>query len=145
MDNPNKPPSTSNLQSAGMPNDDGGARIWLDIFARSLEQHRDLWPVIGIRQPDVELITALVQDFDEKYMLAYNPATRTRPNILAKTLARHAAVAAIRPWINQIKANPLISESQRLSLNINPKNTAEKQRARHKRRLQTRIQRIGSR
>lgn len=131
-----KPKLTSmQLQSAGMPNDDGRASMWLEGFAHNLVTQRELWPLIGVTQESSDRITALAKAFSKAVLLAHGYDTGTAPNIRAKTLARNEAVAAVREVVNAAKANPNLMPAQLVALNIIPKIGRDRRRKQAKDRI----------
>src|SRR5438128_343155 len=120
--------SVSYMRSGG----DSHALQWLKCFAGNLATHHE---AVGVPRELSDQITALVQAFDEAYLVARCPSSNSVPNIRAKIEARNAAIDAARQAITIIKANPAVTEVQKINLDMIPWNTVAKQRERHQRRV----------
>lgn len=120
-------PRPNSLTITDMPNGDLGASMWMQNFARHLPQVR---AALGMSPEACDEIASLVGDFERKLSIADNCMTRTKPNIEAKTLARNAAVLAIRPLVKQLKTLPGISAAHLFNLGIEPPEYAARRRKR---------------
>jgi hypothetical protein len=116
----------SSLNIPDMPRDDMGATYWLKNFARCLAENQDIWPLVDMTAEESERITALAAAFREAHRIANCPSSNTSPNVLAKTLARNEAVLAVREVVKAIKGNPDISDSQRITLGIEPRSPKQR-------------------
>ena len=105
----------SSLNLSCMPNADGAAYFWLKNFAKAVAENPE---AVGATSEQSRTVSALVEGFQQAYNRASRPATRTSPNVEAKVLARNEAVRAVRELVNTIKANPAITDVQRVRLGI---------------------------
>ncbi len=115
-----------------MPRDDWGALFWLNGFASSLASRHE---AVGVQREAADNIAALAKAFDEAYFTAKSPASNTKRNIELKTLARNAAVLAVRQVIETIKSNPQVTAGQIIDLGLDSPNTVAKQRKRYQDRV----------
>lgn len=73
----------------------------------------------GLNPPDVTAIQNSADDFLAKYTLANNPATRTPVTVSEKNAARFAWKQLARTYSAQIRLNPGVSDSDKVSLGLN--------------------------
>ena len=125
--------SSLQLQSAGMPNGDYEAIMWLENFANAVGEDP---AKVGATAEQSERISSLVKAFHEAYMVAKSPLSNTAINVRAKTVARNEAVKAVRDLANAIKANPEISDADKLNygIDVHKRERERRNRARRERR-----------
>jgi hypothetical protein len=106
---------TITLTGSFIPDDDAGIRLFLNNFAEVVAQNP---AACGLTASDSATLTALAQAYDELYVLANNPLTRTTPVVAEKDAARNQAVETVRIYATQIKANLGVPEQLKIALGI---------------------------
>jgi hypothetical protein len=76
---------------------------------------------LGLTELDVTNYAADVDAFAAGFMLAIEPATRTRGNIAAKDAARRQVVAQTRTLVRILRANPAVTDAQLADLGLPPR------------------------
>lgn len=105
---------------------DAEALAWLENFAAVLVGDPTVY---GLDAPTVGDLETAVEDFRTSYDIAgvsgrtaVNPGGYTQPNRAAMYASRDAALSVARPIAVQIQANPGISDEDKLSAGVVPRN-----------------------
>lgn len=105
---------------------DAEALAWLENFAAVVDNDPTVY---GLDAPTSADITTAVDQFRIAYdtagvaaRIAVNPSGYTQPNRAAMYAARDAALSLVRPIAVQIQANPGISDEDKLTAGITPRN-----------------------
>lgn len=109
------------MQSPYIPSPDAVFATWLENLASLIAATPTDY---GLVAGDATIISAVNTDFQAKYLLAINPATRTPPSIAAKDSSRAAATATVRPYCIQVSLNMGVSDELKVGLGVNLPNTA---------------------
>lgn len=98
-----------------IPQTDAGARAFLNNFAARILSD----PVgYGLTSNDAETLHNLARSYDEAYVRATEPLTRTVGTIDAKNAARNQAVGTFRIYAGQIRADRGVTNEQKLNLGL---------------------------
>ena len=98
-----------------IPDDDAGARGWMNNFAKHVASAP---AAVGLSAADSALLTALADDFDAAMKQVNDPRTRTTVAIAEKDEARNAAKSTFRFYAMQIKASRGVDDAQKIALGI---------------------------
>lgn len=98
-----------------IPTRDADLLLWADNFRDVLAAAPATY---GLVAGDITTISTLVNAFDTTYAAAVNPATRTPVTIAAKDSAKGALLPIARQYAQLIKANPGISNMDKVAAGI---------------------------
>ncbi|MCI0364993.1 MAG: hypothetical protein L0219_14040 [Phycisphaerales bacterium] len=99
-----------------MPDHDPGVLSYIVNLASQVEQHGH--EAFGLTVDDLALIIARRDAYSTAYSIAGNPATKTRPKVLAKNQARDEADRVSRMYAQIIKANPDVPKELKVSAGV---------------------------
>jgi hypothetical protein len=105
-----------------IPRADAKALDWFRAFKEGIS---DNWSAYGLSRPDVETIARAVDEFDEAYQAANNPATRNVTSTDRKFARRVNAERLCRLFAQRIKLNHGISNEDKVAIGVPTINNAK--------------------
>ena len=103
-----------------MGSSDDDKRAWMVNFVAKLSASMGVYMV---STPDVNAISAAVDDFIAKLTVVQSPDGRNKTTTAQKNDSRAGAVAICGQYVRLIKSNAGIDDSAKISAGINPGNT----------------------
>lgn len=103
------------MPTSYMPNRDADLSAWMLNFATLIAVDPTDY---GLVAGDATAITAAQAAFTAALATATDPSTRTAATIAAKDAARAAAETTLRAYAQRIKANPAVTNEQRVDLGL---------------------------
>lgn len=98
-----------------MPPKDADFDAWLTNFSALITATPTAY---GLTAPDAVAIAAQQTAFASALATATDPSTRTPPAVAAKDAARATAQAVVRPFAQNVKLNPSVTNMQRSDLGL---------------------------
>ena len=88
---------------------------WMDNFSSRVTATPTAF---GLTAPIAVIIASLVDPFLAALAISTAPATRTSVTTAATLAAKTACLAGVRPYAQQVKANPVVTDDQRVELGL---------------------------
>lgn len=98
-----------------IPNRDADFDLWLHNFAGLISADPSAY---GLSAGDGAEVAGAYATWNTAYTVASAPGTRTGPSIVAKDVARAAAVVIVRRLAGLVRANAAVPESLKLALGV---------------------------
>jgi len=103
------------MTTSYIPATDLGFQTWLNNFETQIDTE---FATYGLTAPEAAAVTAVNTAYNAALLLALDPGTRTPVTVAAKNVAKATALATVRPLAQKVKANPLVSDGQRVLLGL---------------------------
>lgn len=98
-----------------IPAADGPFNAWLDNFSAELTLAPTTY---GLIAGDAVIVAAGFTAWNNAWILATNPGTRTSATIAAKDAARASAETIVRPYAQRIRVNPAVTDMSRVTIGV---------------------------
>lgn len=105
------------MSGSYMPSREPELRDWVVNFRTLVAASPAVYALVAA---DATVISAAVDDFVAKYLLATDPATRTLATVADKDGAKAEMVTVLRSYVARIKATPGVTDADKVILGLNP-------------------------